>query len=127
MCARFPYSPYRYPPVPAVIVTIRSPDGTQAIPEVSAHLDTAADRTLVPLDLIRRLGLSPRPPLFARGLGSAPVQLDVYDIDIEITGVVIVSTSAITHANEPYVLVGRDLLNLFRVTFDGPNQVVEFH
>lgn len=127
MSARFPYSPYRYPPVPAIIVTLWSPDGTQSIPAVSAHLDTAADRTLIPLHLIKQLGLSPQQPLVVKGLGSAPVQLDVYDIDIEITGVVIVSTSAITHANEPYVLIGRDILNLFRVTFDGPNQTVEFN
>jgi hypothetical protein len=26
-----------------------------------------------------------------------------------------------------YVLVGRDILNQFRITFDGPNQVPEFH
>lgn len=53
--------------------------------------------------------------------------MDVYAIDIEIPGLAIISTRAAGHPNEPFVLIGREILNLFRVTFDGPNNVVEFH
>lgn len=127
MSARFPYSPARFPAIPAAVITLRSPDGSRAIPAVSAHIDTAADRTLVPLALIQQLGLQPLAPLTVTGLGTVAVLVDVYAIDIEIPGVAIISTRAISHPNEPFVLLGRDILNLFRVTFDGPNNVVEFH
>lgn len=126
MSTRFPYSPSRSPEIPAVIVTLRSPDAVQSIPGVSAHIDTAADRTLIPLSLLQQLGLMPLRQITARGLGSIIQSVDEYELDIEIAGVAIISTKVITHASEPFVLIGRDILNLFRVTFDGPNQVVEF-
>lgn len=127
MSKQFPYSPARFPAIPAVTVTLRSPDGTQAIAAVLAQIDTAADRTLVPLSLLQQLGLSPLRRITARGLGSIAQPVDEYEVDVEIPGVAIVSTKVITHPSEPFVLIGREILNLFRVTFDGPNQVVEFH
>jgi hypothetical protein len=127
MSARFPYSPARVPPVPAVVITLLSPDGSASIPAVSAHLDSAADLTVVPLPLIQRLGLQPLGQVTGRGLGSVGQRLDLYPVSFEIPGVAVLTITAASHPHEPFVLIGRDVLNLFRVTFDGPNQVVEFH
>lgn len=126
MSVRFPYSPARTPPIPALVVTLRAPDGSRQLPNISAHLATAADRTLVPLSLIQQLGLSPVRRVQVHGLGTTALISDVYAVDIEIPGVAVVVTEAITHAREPFVLLGRELLNLFHRSFDGPNQVVEF-
>jgi hypothetical protein len=35
--------------------------------------------------------------------------------------------TAPAHPDEDHVLLGRDILNQFRVTFDGPAKEVEFH
>lgn len=127
MSARFPYSPARVPPVPAVVVTLLSPDGSRAIPRVSAHLDTAADQTVVPTALLHQLGLRPVGRLSARGFGGGLHAIDVYDLGIDVFGVGTIPIRALSHPAEPFVLIGRDILNQFRVTVDGPNQVVEFH
>jgi hypothetical protein len=76
---------------------------------------------------LQQLGLTPLRQITARGLGSVTQLVDVYEVDIEIPGVAIISTKAIAHPDEPFTLIGRDLLNLFRVTLDGPNNIVEFH
>lgn len=70
MSVRFPYSPTKNPPIPAVVVTLWSPDGLRSIDSVSAYLDTAADRSVVPLSLVQRLGLQPRGRVVGLGLGS---------------------------------------------------------
>jgi predicted aspartyl protease len=124
---RFPYHTSRRPPIPAVTPTLRSRDGLHSVPAVPAYLDTAADITVVPLHLVRQLGITPVGQAGVRGLGEAQVSVDVYEIDIEIPHISIVSVLVIAHPDEPAVLIGRDILNLFRVTFDGPNQTVEFH
>lgn len=81
----------------------------------------------MPLSLLQQLGLSPLRQLTVHSLGSVTQLVNVYEIDIEIPGVTIISTKAFTHPDERFMLIGRDILNLFRVTFDGPNGVVEFH
>jgi hypothetical protein len=127
MSVRFPYSPAKTPPVPAVVLSLASPDGSRVEPDVSAHLDTAADQTVVPLPILTRLGLQPFHTVTAYGFGGTPHPVGLYQVRLEIPGVVNLVLNALGHPNEPFVLVGRDVLNLFRVTLDGPNQVVEFH
>lgn len=127
MSARFPYSPARTPPIPAVVLTLSSPDGARSIPAVSAHIDTAADMTVVPLALVQQLAVISLGRVTGRGLGGAAQVMDVYEVMVEIPGVAVVTVGVVAHPNERFVLPGRDVLNLFRVTFDGPNQVAEFH
>ncbi len=62
-----------------------------------------------------------------RGLGEAPSHRDLYAIGIELPGVAAISTRVIGDPDEPVVLIGRDVPNLFRITFDGPNRTTEFH
>lgn len=127
MAARFPYSPAQAPPIPAVVLDLVSPDGSQVVLDVPGHLDTAADCTIVPLPLVHRLGLQPFQQVTAYGFGSAGQTLGVYHLRLAIPGVGDVPVDAVGHSHEQYILVGRDVLNRFRVTFDGPNRVVEFH
>jgi len=63
MSTRFPYSPRKRPPVPAVVLDLSDPAGSMVISSVSAHLDTAADMTVVPLPVLQQLGLTPRTAL----------------------------------------------------------------
>jgi hypothetical protein len=127
MSARFPYSPAKRLPVPAVILDLSDPSGTVTIPAVSAHLDTGADQTVVPLALIRRLGVQPVGRAVAKGYGGLTAIVDVFEVSLLIPNLGIYPIQVLGHSAEPYVLVGRDILNLFRITFDGPNQVTEFH
>lgn len=127
MSTRFPYSPAKTPPVSAVVLTVSSPDGSCVVPNVSAHLDTAADQTVVPLPILAQLGLQPLTFIAAQGFGGTPYRLGLYEVGLDIPGVARLTLKVLGHSYEPFILIGRDVLNLFRVTFDGPNQTVEFH
>ena len=66
---RVAYNQQKQPPAPFVLVTLANPfDGT-AMPDVPAQLDTAADRTLVPLALMEALGLEPIDDILIGGVG----------------------------------------------------------
>jgi predicted aspartyl protease len=127
MTVRFPYSPARNPPIPAVVLELTSPDGSRVVSGVSTHLDTAADRTIVPLHLVQQLGLQQLTTIGAIAFGGGQYTLEVYEVGLTIPGVGRAVVRALAHPAEQYPLVGRDFLNYFRVTFDGPNQRVEFH
>lgn len=127
MSRRFPYSPLKQPPVPAVICDLQDPAGTRVISPVSAHLDTCADMTIVPLPYLQQLGVAPYRQLGAQGFGGTPYTLGVYQIRLVIPNVGGFLLDVLGHSNEQYVLIGRDILNKFSITFDGPNHVTEFH
>jgi hypothetical protein len=124
---QFPYSAAHQPPIPTVRVTLHAPDGSTMIPSVLAVLDTAASGSLFPLALLRQMGLAPVHRAVVRGVGHAPTTLDLYDVEIEIPGVVLTTARVVGHPTDPYILIGRDILNQFRITFDGPRQMTEFH
>lgn len=123
----FPYSPGRTPPIPAVRLKASSPDGSRSIPDVLAFIDTAADLCVTPLVLVQLLRLSSLRQIDADGLGGQIGTYDLYEFDIEVPGLPVETVETIAHPDEPYLLLGRPFLNLFRLTLDGPNQVVEFH
>lgn len=125
--SRFAYHPSRRPPIPSCPLTIFDRTRTRSVSTDPAYLDTAADVTVVPLDLIRQLVVAPVGQAGARGLGKARGLLDVYEVVIAIPNVSPVLALVIGHPDEPTVLLGRTILNLFRITFDGPNQTAEFH
>jgi hypothetical protein len=127
MSTRFPYSPVKRLPIPALVLDLSDPAGGSVITPVSAHLDTAADMTIVPLPLLRQLGIVPIGQLSAKGFGGVPSPISVYRVRLTIAGVGAFTLPVLGHSNEPHVLIGRDILNQFRITFDGPNQVTEFH
>lgn len=121
------YSKAKVPPIPAVALVLQTPDGSRTAPGLLGYLDTAADCTVIPLDVLHQLGLAPIRQVAAHGFGAAPIRLDVYEVRLQIAGVIDFIVNAIGHSAEPYVLVGRDVLNQLRITFDGPNSVTEFH
>lgn len=54
---RVPFNPLLQPPAPFVTVTIGDPISGAVAVDLSAQIDTAADRTLVPLAVVEALGL----------------------------------------------------------------------
>jgi hypothetical protein len=127
MSTRFPFSPAKAPPIPAVVLDLSDPSGMATITFVSAHLDTGSDMTVVPLPLIQRLNLQPIGRAVAKGYGGLTANVDVFRVRLFIANFGTFTIPVLGHSAEPYILVGRDILNRFRVTFDGPNQVSEFH
>lgn len=123
MGTRFPYSPVKREPIPAAIIELHHPAGTAVLSPVSAHLDTAADMTVVPLPTLQRLGVTAHRQLAAKGFGGTLRPLDVFHVRIVIPGVGDFLREVLGYSAEPFVLIGRDILNRYRITFDKPNRV----
>jgi predicted aspartyl protease len=114
------------PPAPFVSVDLSSTDGQAVVTGVLAQLDSAADLTVVPLPLVERLGASEIEERSFGGFDGSVAKLSVYRVLLTIHG----TTSpylvdVVASPIEPWILLGRDVLNQFRVVLDGPSQKVE--
>ncbi len=127
MPVTFNYVPGETPPAPYVLVAVARADGSVVASEVPAKVDTGADRTIIPTRLAEQLGLEALERREFEGLGGQRVTLTLFRVPVTIRRCPTVIITAAGSDGEPYTLLGRDVLNLFRITFDGPDQAAEFH
>jgi predicted aspartyl protease len=114
------------PPAPFVILDLSSVDGQTVVSGLLAQLDSAADLTVVPLPLAERLGATAIEERQFGGFDGSVSKLSVFRVLLTIHGT---STTylvdVIASPNEPWILLGRDVLNQVRLLLDGPLQKVE--
>jgi hypothetical protein len=121
---------YRYltqvkPPAPFVYVTLRNPQTGAELHDLPAQLDTAADRTVLPVDLVQTLGLLQVGSRLIAGLGNVARPRPSYFAEIRIHNLAAHAIEAVSDPNEAWVLLGRDVLNSHRIILDGPQLVLE--
>lgn len=122
---RYNYSKSVQPPAPFVHVAIHNSNLQRTVADVPALLDCAADRSVIPADLIESLGLVQLDEVPIMGFGGHIVLAPTFLADLEIRQLPRITAEVIANSDEPYVILGRDVLNSFRVLLDGPNLVVE--
>ena len=113
------------PPAPYVLVTVARPDGATAAADIPAKVDTGAARTVIPTTLAERLQLDVVGRSEFEGLGGQRVELPIVRLLLTIRGCPTLDLNAASSDGEPYTLLGRDVLNQFRVVLDGPNGKLE--
>ncbi len=122
---RYAYTRQVDPPAPFVHVTIRPPiDGVAGL-ELPAQLDTAADLSIIPGRLVDSLGLIPLEMMSVLGFGGHLQTLPTYLVEIRVRGLDAALVKVMASEDEPYVLLGRDVLNQFSIRLDGPNLALE--
>ena len=122
---RYAYLPQLNPPSPFVHIVLQNPaDGTE-LRTVPAQLDTAADRTILPETLVKSLGLPQVGTVHLGGFGGATFTLPVYAVNLGIHDLPVRLIKVAAHAEESWVLLGRDVLNSYRVLLDGPQLALE--
>ena len=126
MSVRISFSTLKTPPIPVVTLDLATLDGSATIAGIEAIVDTAADRTVIPLTFLHQLKLRPVSHGQAQGFGTATFVVDIYELRVVIPNVCDIKVRAIEHANESFILLGRDVLNQLSFAFDGPNQFIEF-
>jgi len=123
MSVVFLYAQQRQPPAPFLLVNILKPGTTaEGIAEQPAQVDSAADRTILPVSLIEQLDLSPSGSSVFSGLGGYEVELQLYRVEIVVAQLRPREIEVAAHPDEPLILLGRDFLNQFRIFLDGPGQ-----
>jgi hypothetical protein len=122
---RYNYNRQLTPPAPFVHVRAVAPVSGSAVEQIAAQLDTAADRSVVPWSIVEALRLPQLDELPALGFGGHLVTVPTFLVERTVRSLMPVIVEAFASREEPYVLLGRDVLNHFRVVLDGPNLVLE--
>lgn len=109
------------PPAPYVLVTVARLDGTVVAADLPAKVDSGAAQTIVPAPIVERLGLEEVARHEFEGLGGARVTLSIFRVYLMIRGCPTLEVNVAGSDGEPYILLGRDVLNQFKIILDGPN------
>lgn len=114
-----PYDRAFSPPAPVITVEVfktLQPEQRQTVP---AKLDTAADISAVPLRVIQQLALKSDGEIELAGYDNVPASVSTYLVGLELPNARIRRIDVVPIA-ENYALLGRDVLNLFHITLNGP-------
>jgi len=122
---RYTYNQQVNPPAPFVHLSVRPPRGGATGIIVPAQIDTAADLSVIPGRLVEELQLVPLDSVAALGFGGHLLTLPTYLVELRVKEMDPVTVKALASPDEPYALLGRDLLNRFTILLDGPNLVLE--
>jgi len=123
---RYNYNRGVDPPAPFVYVSLGRPGGEPATVQWPAQLDTGADRTIIPLETVREIGLEQMGEAELGGLGALVLRLPAYVVSLSVHDGEPVLLQVYAADMENHVLLGRDVLNRFRITLDGPQLFCEF-
>ncbi len=113
------------PPAPFLHVSVKNPATVEALPQVPAQVDSAADRTVLPLAIVETLRLPQVGQTLIGGLGGTTHLLPAYVVLLGVHDLPQVPIKVIASADESWVLLGRDALNRHRVVLDGPQLALE--
>jgi predicted aspartyl protease len=114
-----PYDQSFSPPAPALTVEVFVPGVPDQRRLVLAKLDTAADMTAVPLNLIKQLGMKIASSVEVAGYEADYAVVSTYLVGIELPQARIRRVEVVP-ISEDYVLLGRDVLNNFFINLNGP-------
>jgi hypothetical protein len=122
---RYGYQRQLQPPAPFVKVLLRNPASGVELRDLPAQIDTAADRTVLPDATVKALGLPQVGIMSFAAFGGVTFSLPVYAVLLGLHDLPAQPVKVAAHANEPWLLLGRDVLNSNRVLLDGPQLVLE--
>ncbi len=122
---RYAYNRQVEPPEPFVHVSLGRPSDGPSLDDLPAQIDTAADRTVIPGGLVTRLGLVPLDELPVAGFGGQVLLVLTSLVNLSIRGQISRQIEVIAHEGEPYILLGRDVLNHHRIVLNGPGLALE--
>jgi predicted aspartyl protease len=124
---RYPYklATVGSPPAPFVLLNVAALGSDEWEMNVAALADTGADVTVIPDNLVETLGLVALDSLPTMGLGGTVTHRKTYGVRLLIRDLPAVEIEVVGSADWKYAILGRDVLNRYRVVFDGPNQRLE--
>ena len=109
------------PPAPIALLTLRTLDGRdQTLSNVPALLDTGADVTLIPRWAVEQLGLTPQADesIQLAWFDGSTRSVESVELEASFQGGRFQGRYALT--DQPHGVIGRNVLNYFRLLFDGP-------
>lgn len=122
---RYRYVTQANPPAPFVYVTLRNPVSGAELQNIAALLDSAADQTVVPAALVVNLGLNQLGTVAIAGVCGNVQSWPFYGAQLSIHNLPMHNLEVVGHPKQLQVLLGRDVLNSYRIVLDGPQLALE--
>ncbi len=122
---RYLYNMQVQPPAPFVLLSLRNPADGRELRGVPAQIDSAADLTVMPDQTVQALGLSETGRTLIAGLGGTTFSARAYVVHLGVHDFPTQPVKVVSSADEPWVLLGRDVLNSRRFVLDGPGLALE--
>lgn len=121
---RYRYNQQVIPPAPFVYIDCQRPlEPTERL-TLPALIDTGADLSTLPPDAIQRLQLVPLDEIPVASYRGDTVLATTYLVRIHVGSWTIEAVEIIA-GGEEHAILGRDVLNQFRIILDGPHTVLE--
>ena len=121
----FVYDRSYIPSAPFVQISVDSYDSNRRPVTVTAFVDSGADGTMLPRDILLAVGAEYEDTVMLRGTAGGVERVDRYTARIRIGNATIESVSAVATAVGSEPLIGRDVLNHLVVTLNGLAEVTE--
>lgn len=122
---RYSYSPLGNHPAPFVHVNLSGPKGGTELADLPAQLDSGADRTVVPWNAVEHLGLVQLDEITVGAFNMTLAVLPTFLVRLTIRQQAPVTLEVAGARNESWVLLGRDVLNRYRIVLDGPRLTLD--
>ncbi len=116
----YPYSNAYRPPAPALDVEIAHPGVSETPVTVIAKIDTGADITTIPEKILLQLQVPPCREVLAISYNGEEARQRTYLVHLTVAGTVYAYQEVMATSGDQF-LMGRDILNRWVVTLDGPN------
>lgn len=107
---------------PDAVITVFNPSDDSKNRDINAIFDTGAVMTCLPEQEIKQLGRLNYSSVNVRGLNNTIVERETYIVDIQLGDNRFRNIEVIATSKE-YGLIGRDILNKKKVTFNAPEQI----
>ena len=120
--------PYDYsyvPPAPRLTIRLAAPDAAFSETGLTALVDTGADVTIVPSRLIEPLDVQADNRKILRSPWGERRPVNVYLLDVGISDIRLPLMEVVADDRGNEVILGRNVLNRFRLVLDGLRQPLE--
>jgi predicted aspartyl protease len=117
----YKYSKNFSPPAPVIEISVSVPLSNDNI-SLTALMDSGADITVIPEQIISQLKIRRVDSTLASGFGKGVIEATVYAAILSIEGVLKPRIYRVLSWRENYILLGRDILNQLVSVLNGPNE-----
>lgn len=121
----FDYNIAYDPPAPFIPITVDGHDPTRSPVTIQAFVDSGADGTMLPIDVLQAVGAEYEASLWLRGTTGSRQRVDSYTVSIHIETETVHAISAVAMPVGSEPLIGRDVLNQLVVILNGLAGVTE--
>jgi hypothetical protein len=109
----------------ATVLQLENPVSGPRLNDVPAQIDSAADRTLIPDSVVQAPGLPQPGIVLIGGVGGVQQNLPTCPLQLAIHNFPPLTIEVVASGGESWVLLGRDVLNAYRISLDGPQLAME--